>query len=267
MIQVVSIQSQVVYGSAGNSAVLFPMQRAGVSVAAVPTTILSNTPHYPTTYGNVLDAKWLSGLLQGVEDREIVGDHTVILSGYLGSVENAEVVLRFVERMRDRHPDIRYICDPVMGDDDYRTYVPETLVDFFRDHLVPLATMTTPNQYELELLARRSARTCLELQEAGQILRSRGTKGIIATGCVLNETETDHVESILIENSSLVRVSTRRLPIRPTGTGDLFTAGVVMSLLKGEDLSQACENATENVYRVLLKTLECSSREMEIIKS
>lgn len=41
---VISIQSQVVLGHVGNSAALFPMQAAGLEVAAIPTVIFSNTP-------------------------------------------------------------------------------------------------------------------------------------------------------------------------------------------------------------------------------
>ena len=53
---VISIQSQVVHGHVGNSAAVFPMQTLGVTVAAVPTTLLSNHPLYPTVRGRVLDA-------------------------------------------------------------------------------------------------------------------------------------------------------------------------------------------------------------------
>ena len=38
----ISIQSQVVLGHVGNSAALFPMQAAGLEVAAIPTVVFSN---------------------------------------------------------------------------------------------------------------------------------------------------------------------------------------------------------------------------------
>jgi pyridoxine kinase len=53
---VISIQSQVVYGHVGNSAAVFPMQMHGIEVMAVPTTLFSNRPGYPTVGGQVLDA-------------------------------------------------------------------------------------------------------------------------------------------------------------------------------------------------------------------
>jgi pyridoxine kinase len=48
---VISIQSQVAFGHVGNSAAVFPMQMHGIDVIAVPTTLLSNRPGYPTIRG------------------------------------------------------------------------------------------------------------------------------------------------------------------------------------------------------------------------
>ncbi len=66
---VISIQSQVAYGHVGNSAAVFPMQMHGIDVIAVPTTLLSNRPGYPTIRGRVLDAQLVADLLLGVEER------------------------------------------------------------------------------------------------------------------------------------------------------------------------------------------------------
>lgn len=59
---VISIQSQVVFGHVGNSAALFPMQAAGLEVAAIPTVVFSNTPDYPTLRGRALPPEFFSDL-------------------------------------------------------------------------------------------------------------------------------------------------------------------------------------------------------------
>ena len=64
---VISIQSQVAFGHVGNSAAVFPMQMHGIDVVAVPTTLLSNRPGYPTIRGRVLDAQLLADLLRGID--------------------------------------------------------------------------------------------------------------------------------------------------------------------------------------------------------
>src|SRR5246127_2604653 len=110
---VISIQSQVAFGHVGNSAAVFPIQMHGIDVTAIPTTLLSNRPGYPTIRGRVLDAQLVADLLLGVEERGAVEACQLILSGYLGSAEIAAVVADFVARARARNPKLIYCCDPV----------------------------------------------------------------------------------------------------------------------------------------------------------
>ena len=86
---VISIQSQVAYGHVGNSAAVFPMQMRGIDVIAVPTTLLSNRPGYPTIRGRILDADLVADLLVGIEERGAIDSCQLVLSGYLGSPQIA----------------------------------------------------------------------------------------------------------------------------------------------------------------------------------
>src|SRR5947199_2776645 len=107
---VISIQSQVAFGHVGNSAATFPMQVHGIDVIAVPTTLLSNRPGYPSLRGRVLDAPLVADLLVGIEERGAVDGSDMILSGYLGSPENGAVVADFVARAKVRNPGLAYCC-------------------------------------------------------------------------------------------------------------------------------------------------------------
>ncbi len=265
MMRVISIQSQVVHGHVGNSAAVFPMQAKGLEVAAVPTALLSNHPHYPTMHGKVLEPELVTGLLRGVEERGLVESARVLVTGYLGSVENGAVVAAFVERARVRNPKLIYVCDPVMGDDDLGLFVKDELVDLFRQRLVPMASVITPNQYELELLASHKARSAEDLAEAMRILARRGTQAGAITGCVLDDTSPGAVETITWSEGRLNRTSVDRLPIRPCGTGDLFTALLVARLCEGKNLAEAGEGATREIFAVLKRTQAEASDEMRLI--
>ena len=50
------------------------------------------------------------------------------------------------------------MCDPVLGDGG-KLYVPPELVGAYREALVPLAAVVTPNQFEAELLTGRPVRS------------------------------------------------------------------------------------------------------------
>ena len=263
--RVISIQSQVVYGHVGNSAAVLPMQVKGIEVAAVPTALLSNHPHYPTMYGQVLAAEFVDGLLRGVEERGLVEQAAAIVTGYLGSVENGEVVAEFVSRARGKNPDLIYVCDPVMGDDDLGLFVDEDLVGLFRARLVSIASVITPNQYELELLARTKARSAEAIAQAMHALSRCGTDAAVVTGCVLDDTPIGSVETVAWTPEKLTRTVTPRLPIRPCGTGDLFTALLLSRLCHGETLSRASELATSEILAVLERTQAAGSAEMSLV--
>lgn len=264
--QVISIQSQVIYGHVGNSAAVFPMQAHGIDVVAVPTTLLSNHPHYSTMHGRILEPDLVAGLLRGVEERRLIETSDVIITGFMGSVENARVVADFVSRALQINPEIIYVCDPVIGDYDLGTFVEEGLIDFFKERLTPIAAVITPNQYELEILSSGDVGTLEEIIESAKILQERGTGSVIATGCMLADTPVDTLETVLCEESYHTRFSCRRLPIRPYGTGDLFTALLVSRLCQKWKLSEACAKATLDTFAILNRTAEAGNpSEMSII--
>ena len=265
MTDVISIQSQVVHGHVGNSAAVFPMQAKGLEVAAVPTALLSNHPHYPTIHGRVLEPELLAALLQGAEERGLTDSAKIIITGYLGSAENGRVVAEFVARARRRNPRLLYICDPVMGDDDLGLFVAEDLPGVFRDRLAPLASIITPNQYELELLAGHDARDLAGLDAAMRLLSAQGVGAAAVTGCVLADTPAGEVETVAWSPEGLGRTSVPRLPIRPCGTGDLFAALLAARLCAGEPLAQAARGATDEILSVLRRTQADGAEEMRII--
>lgn len=262
MVDIISIQSQVAYGHVGNSAAVQPMQAKGLHVVAVPTALLSNHPHYETIHGQMLPADLVRGLLTGIAERGAPTAAKIVLSGYLGSPETGHVVEDFVIKSKAGNPALRYVCDPVIGDDDLGVFVDHGLIDVFRDHLVPLADIVTPNQYELELLSGQSARTIEALDAAMRVLAQKGTVSAAVTGCTLEDTAEGYLETVIWDAGIITRIPARRLPIRPCGTGDLITALICARLVAGQDLAAAGRGAAEEIAQILAATQAADSEEM-----
>ncbi|MDA9549607.1 pyridoxal kinase [Bradyrhizobium sp. CCBAU 45321] len=260
---VISIQSQVVHGHVGNSAAAYALQAEGVNVAAVPTTLLSNHPRYPSLRGRVLETELVADLLKGVEERGLVDEAALLVTGYLGSPGNAAVIADFVERARTRNGKLVYLCDPVIGDDG-RVYVADGILDVLRHRLLPAANLTTPNQFELELLSGAAIADAESLSAACAVLAGAGTD-VVATGCTLADTAAGQVETILCTDGRLSRFATPRLPIRPYGTGDLLTGLIAAHLAKGEAMELAVGRAVDTVFAVLVRTQDAGSAEMRLV--
>lgn len=261
---IISIQSQVVHGHVGNSAAVLPMQVRGLTVAAVPTTLLSNNPHFETMRGRVLESELVGDLLRGVEERGLIQTSRYIVSGYLGSRANGDVVAAFVERARRLNPDIVYICDPVMGDANLGVFVADQVVDCLLERLVPMADVLTPNQFEAGLIAGGQLRTWRELEAAALAIRMTRGARLVITGCTLADTPDGALENIVFEDTSCSRLTFPRLPIVPVGTGDLFTGLLTANLAQGRPLVEAVRDAARVLLDVLDRTIASGEHEMRL---
>ena len=64
-----AIQSHVVFGHAGNSAAVFPMQRVGVNVWPLNTVQFSNHTGYGAWKGSVFSGDAVAEVVTGIEER------------------------------------------------------------------------------------------------------------------------------------------------------------------------------------------------------
>jgi pyridoxine kinase len=119
-----AIQSHVVFGHAGNSAAVFPMQRVGVNVWPLNTVQFSNHTQYGQWAGEVLAPAQIPALVEGISNIGELGHCDAVLSGYLGSAEQGRAILAGVERIKAVNPKALYLCDPVMGHPEKGCIVP-----------------------------------------------------------------------------------------------------------------------------------------------
>jgi len=237
----------------------------------VPTTLLSNRPGYPTIRGRVLDAQLVADLLLGVEERGALETTKMILSGYLGSEEIAAVVADFVQRAKARNPALTYCCDPVLGDRDGGLFVQAGIPPLMRDLLCPLADLITPNHFEFEWLCGAKATTIDQVIAQAQALMVRGPSTVVVTSAELADTPDGQIETLAVERSQARskawRVRTPKLPISPSGTGDLFASLLVSARVREADTPDALSHAASAIFAVLERTAARGTEEMRIVET
>lgn len=260
-VDVISIQSQVVYGHAGNSAAVEPLRALGLRVAEIPTTLLSNAPVYPTTRGRVLPADWFADLLRGTEERGLPARAGMLLSGYLGTAANGEALADWVQRVLPACPTLRFCLDPVLGDTHTGVYVEPGLEAIVRDRLLAHAWLLMPNAFELGLL---SGRTCAgedACLAAARVLLDAGPQWVVVHGIPCDP---HTLVTLAVGKGASYRVATPRLPIDVTGTGDALAALLTGFVLRGEALPRALERAVAGVHGALEATLRAQYEELEV---
>ena len=259
-VDLVSVQSQLAYGYAGNSAATPVLRMLGVRVAEVPTTLFSNTPFYPTLRGRVLPE-----LLLGLDERGVTARAPLLASGYFGSVANGEAFATWLERNHAAGTAPRYLLDPVIGDTHTGAYVEPGLEQVFVQRLLPLAWMVTPNAFELERLAGRPALRESDALQAARELLQRGPQWVLAHSVVgEGEDDGDQLLTLLVGREQAWRLRSPRLAVDVAGTGDVLTALVATFLLRGEAPQRAAERALAGVHATLESTLANGWEELDV---
>ena len=266
--QVLSIQSSVAYGHAGNSAAVFPLQRLGVDVWPVYTVHFSNHTGYGAWKGPVLPAADVAAVIDGIGDLDVLGDISAVLSGYQGAEEVGQVILDTVARVRAANPSAVYCCDPVMGDVGRGFFVREGIPEFMRDSVVPAADIVTPNQFELEyLVPGHSVLTTGDLLDAITNLRALGPSTVLVTSVRVDGIALDEVGLVAADDEGAWLVKTPLLPISVNGAGDATAAIFLAHLLRGDDAPTALAKVASSVFAILQNTLDLDRREIALVAS
>jgi len=121
------------------------LQLYGFEVNSINSVQFSNHTGYNNGIkGQVLSGDDLKNLVDGLDNNNLLNGYTHMCTGYIGSLTFLNSIASVVDRVQEKNPDLKYICDPVMGDDG-KFYVPEVLVESFRSVIIPKAYMITPN--------------------------------------------------------------------------------------------------------------------------
>ena len=293
--RVLSIQSHTVHGYVGQKASTFPLELLGIEVDPLNSVQLSNHKGYAKgAKGQVLQGEQLLEIIDGLDANDLLVGYTHLLTGYIGSVSFLRAVISVAKRLRERNPHLVYFCDPVLGDHG-KFYVPVDLVDVYRDELIPLATVLTPNQFEIEQLTSRSIASEEDAWAACDILHSKGVATVIITSCSLGVPDevsllasTRHSGSV--ENLDRLHDHPKgkaqkmigeryvvKIPLiegRYSGTGDLMAALLLAWTTRcGDDFGKALELSCDTVHAVIRRTHESilegknPNRELRLVQS
>ena len=262
---IISIQSHVAYGHVGNDAAVFPLQRMGVEVWPIHTVQFSNHTGYGSWKGHVFDAAAIGEVAAGLEQRGVLRECDGILSGYMGSADIGAAILDVVQKVKRANPAARYCCDPVIGDVGRGIFVREGIPEFMQTKSVPAADIVTPNQFELDVLSKRSSKTLREARDAVKAVHDLGPRAILVTSLHTDETPNDCIDLLASDDGGCFMVRTPKLPLTVNGAGDAIAALFFAHYLRDGEIGVALSRATSSIFGILTKTVEAKAHEIQLV--
>lgn len=265
MHKVLSIQSHVAYGHAGNSSAVFPLQRSGVEVWPVHTVTFSNHTGYGSWRGPLIAAEDVAAVVRGIDEREVLGEVDALLCGYQGSPEMGRVILDASELVKQRNPEAIFCVDPVMGDVGRGFYARPGIPEFVKGHLIAAADIMTPNLFELEYLTDRATNTAGDVLEAATELRLAGPGIVLVTSVVGTDLAHDLMRMFAVSEDGAWMVETPIIDRNFTGSGDLTTAMFLRHWLETFDVGVSLGATASIVYSILEHTARSGRAELQLV--
>lgn len=266
MKNIISIQSHVVYGHAGNSSAVFPLQRMGFEVWPIHTVQFSNHTQYREGWmGQCFPANQVIDLISGIDTIGKLHSCDSILSGYLGSSDQAAVLVDAVNKVKTANPNAIYVCDPVMGDPQKGCILADGVSEFLADNLMTIADVIVPNQFELSCFVDMQINNLQDAIHACQKALLRGPKMVLVKH--LHSLSDRQFSMMLADKNGCYLIKRPHLDFdkAPVGVGDLITALFTGGLMKGWSPVASFEYANNASYGVLQVTQKIGAWELQTI--
>ncbi|QIZ76765.1 pyridoxal kinase PdxY [Ferrimonas lipolytica] len=264
---ILSIQSHVAYGHAGNASAVFPMQRMGINVWPVHTVMFSNHTGHGSWKGPMFSPDTVADVIEGIAERNVLPTCDAVISGYMGAPEMADVIVASAAKVKAANPNALYCCDPVIGDTDRGIFVRPGVPEHFRDNVIQHADIITPNHFEAEFLTGHKINDLDSAIFAARQLLAKGPSIVLITSLMRSDAAPETIEMLAVtpESAWLVAAPCLEFPTPMNGSGDATSALFLAKYLQCRDLKIALEHVAAAMYGLFRQTHLEGSRELLLI--
>jgi pyridoxine kinase len=245
--RILAISSQVAWGPVGLTAAVPALEALRHEVLALPTIILSHHPGHGAPAVHRIPAAHLAASLGALEDRGALRTCGAVMTGYFASNDQIHGVARIIRRMKENNPRLIVLVDPIIGDHD-ALYVPLPVAEAIRDELLPLATIATPNRFELEWLTGWRAGS---LKEAEAAARHLGVVEVLATSIPAGP---GTLATLALSGDTACHEMSPLRDKVPNGTGDLLSGLYLARRARGDVIDVALRDAMAVLDRAIARS-------------
>ncbi len=251
--RIAAIHDLSCYGRSSLTVVMPLFAKMGIQVCPLPTALLSTHGAYEN--GTFLDlTDQMKPIIDHWETLNVEFD--VIYSGFLGSGDQIDIVLDFINKFSKNSPLV--VVDPVMGDEGkVYSIIDSDIISKMAD-LVKHAHIITPNTTEAAVLLNKKYNPILSREEAKIVLKELSDLGpdiVVLTSIHFEEGEGRYTGVYDKKNEEFIFDQCEYIPQDYPGTGDAFTSILIGALLKGYSLKESLSHSLQFIEDSLKATI------------
>ncbi len=250
--KIAAVNGIVGFGKSSLAVTVPVISAMGIQCCPVPTALFSNHPGFPQFYKKDLTTE-LPDYLDDWQKLSLTFDG--ILSGFLSSLEQIEMVKRLITEFSTEHTKV--IIDPVMGDNGrlYSVYTKE-MCEAMKE-LASYAHILTPNLTEACILAdlpyHSGDWSNDELHALLERLKPYPAEQMVVSGI---SSEDFLVNLIYDKNHGTTIQKQKKAGNERSGTGDVFAAIIASDAVRGIPFEESVTKASQFIREAIIFTEE-----------
>ena len=169
-----------------------------------------------------------------------------------GMVSSSELI-RVISAKIKQYDATNIVVDPVMVATSGAKLISDEAIDTLKEHLLPLATVITPNIPEAEVLSDMKITSEDDMVTAAKVIFERFGCAVLCKG----GHQVNDANDLLYTADGLVWFKGKRIDNPNThGTGCTLSSAIASNLAKGETLENAVKNAKDYISGALAAMLD-----------
>ncbi|WP_432418813.1 bifunctional hydroxymethylpyrimidine kinase/phosphomethylpyrimidine kinase [Cytobacillus spongiae] len=166
-----------------------------------------------------------------------------------GMLFSSEIIVAVANHIAECHWQ-NVVVDPVMIAKGGASLLQQEAIAALKEHLLPLATVVTPNIPEAEVLSGVKIETMENRKEAAKILHGLGASYVLIKGGHAREGE--QMIDLLFDGGQFVEFTSQKVnTVNTHGTGCTYSAAITAELAKGQSVHKSIGVAKEFIQAAI----------------
>jgi hydroxymethylpyrimidine/phosphomethylpyrimidine kinase len=235
-------------GGAGIQADMKTMSALGIYSCTVVTAI---------TAQNTLNVDHIFPLSANIIKKQIISvlSDIPVNAIKIGMVYNYEIINAICDTLKNSKTPI--VLDPIISAGTGARLLQREFVSDFKNKLLPICDVVTPNIHEAERLSGIKIRNEHDIKKTALKIQAQGAKNVVVKGGHFKNNDEMIVDTILNDEGKFTVLKNRRVKMEEShGSGCNFSAAVTAFLALKFPVVKACVMANKYVHNSIISTVK-----------